>query len=461
MPDVAARVAAEMQRRRESAVAFLSVMVQAARDGESAVQDQFAARGAACGCAVETMRYLPGAVTMRHEFADPAAMDSGERAAVILRRHGQGGGRSLILFAHPDSEPVTAPHGWKHDPFAGVIDAGRLYGWGIADDLAGVACMAEAIDVVTAAGFSLSGDVTLASTPSKRHARGVGALLHGGISADAAVYLHPAESGRGMREIKAFASGQVEFTITVAGLPPPTTEPLQTAFAHQAVNPIEKMGLVIAALRALGARRATTIHHPALHDAVGRSTNLMLSHISCGDPSRLSQLPAHCVLGGALAFPPPETLGAVQAQIAQAIAEAATADPWLARHPPSIVWRSGVTGAELPATHPLYATAGAAIEAATGDRPLVNALHTGSDIRHPMVQASIPTIGLGPLGGSLTQNGLTDEWVDVEDYLRSVAVVAGRPRGPLPRRQYRSPSACIVLEPLPRRIPSTNTSTSR
>jgi acetylornithine deacetylase len=424
MCDVLARISAELQGRRESAIAFLSHMVHAARRGESAVQQQFAARGAACGCAVETVRYLPGAVTMRHEFADPAAMDSGERAAVLLRRAGQGGGRSLILFAHPDSESVAEPHGWTHDPFAGVIDAGRLYGWGIADDLAGVACMAEAIDVVAATGLSLAGDVTLASTPSKRHARGVCALLHSGVSADAAVYLHPAESGRGMREIKALASGQVEFTITVAGLPPPTTEPLQTAFAHQAVNPIEKMLVVIDALRDLDAQRAATIHHPALSEAVGRSTNLMLSHISCGDPSRLSQLAAHCVLGGALAFPPQETLDAVQAQIAQAVADAAAADPWLARHPPAIVWRSGVTGAELPAAHPLYAAAAAAIEATTGDRPLVNALHTGSDIRHPMVQSGIPTIGLGPLGGSLTQNGLTDEWVDVEDYLRSVAVVA-------------------------------------
>jgi hypothetical protein len=33
-------------------------------------------------------------------------------------------------------------------------------------------------------------------------------------------------------------------------------------------------------------------------------------------------------------------------------------------------------------------------------------------------------VGLGPLCGDLSQNGQTDEWVDVEDYLSAVAVVA-------------------------------------
>ncbi len=73
---------------------------------------------------------------------------------------------------------------------------------------------------------------------------------------------------------------------------------------------------------------------------------------------------------------------------------------------------------------PALSAVARSVVAITGQPPHVNPLHTASDIRNPIVQAAIPTVGLGPLGGDLTQNGLTDEWVDVEDYRRSVQVAA-------------------------------------
>ncbi len=85
---------------------------------------------------------------------------------------------------------------------------------------------------------------------------------------------------------------------------------------------------------------------------------------------------------------------------------------------------AGVTGAEVKTEHPLYKLTSDAIVATTGRPPYVNAMHTSSDIRVPMVQKGIPTVGLGPLGGDLSQNGKIDEWVDVEDYLRGVKVAA-------------------------------------
>ena len=114
----------------------------------------------------------------------------------------------------------------------------------------------------------------------------------------------------------------------------------------------------------------------------------------------------------------------VQAEIAAAIAEAATADDWLRDHPPTVEFLSGVTGAAVDPASPLYRVAAEAVRAATGEAPFVNPLHTSSDIRNPILQAGIPTIGLGPLGGDLTQNGCTDEWVDVADYRRAAAVTA-------------------------------------
>ena len=51
-------------------------------------------------------------------------------------------------------------------------------------------------------------------------------------------------------------------------------------------------------------------------------------------------------------------------------------------------------------------------------------MHTSSDIRVPLVQKGIPTVGIGSLSGNLAQNGLLDEWVDVADFVNLVKATA-------------------------------------
>ncbi len=405
----------------EAAIALLRDLITLTRDGEAVVQDRLAREFSAAGCTVERLRYRPAEVPLREEFASEAAIATEEREAVIARLAGTGGGRSLILFAHPDGEAFGPDHGWRRDPFAGEIADGRLYGWGVADDLAGVAIMVEAVRRAAAEG-PLRGDVILASTPSKRHARGVHAVMHHGHRADAAVYVHPAESGAGMREVKTLASGQVIFRVTVAGRLPDTLEPGHAAFAHTAVNPIERMIPVMTALRALDARRGERVRHPALQAAIGRSTNLLISRIEGG--TKAGRVPEACSILVALSFPPGESLASVQAEVEAAVAEAAGADAWLCDHPPRLEWISGVTGAEVSESDPLWIETSRAVQAVTGEPPYVNPLHTSSDIRNPMVQHGIPCVGLGPLCGDLTHNGSRDEWVDAADYVRAVEVGA-------------------------------------
>ncbi|MEO3473255.1 M20/M25/M40 family metallo-hydrolase [Roseomonas sp. CAU 1739] len=422
--DVVARVAAAAEAGGDASVAFLQELIGLQQKGEDAVQARLAEAATAAGCVVEHRRYRPAEIRLRDEFADQSAIATDERVAVLARLPGTGGGRSVIFFAHPDGEAFQPQHGWNHDPFAGAIDGGRIHGWGVADDLAGVATMVEAVRVLRDAGLKPKGDVILASTPSKRHARGVHALLHGGIGADAAVYLHPAESGIGMREVKALAPGQLVFRIVLRGTAPPTQEPGHTAFAHLAVNPVDLVPPVIAALRALDARRGARVHHPVLEAAIGRSTNLLIGDIRALGDGRASRVPPAVQLFCALAFPPGESLADVQAELEAALRDATAADARLGAHPPELVYVSGVTGAEVAQDHPLWAATSEAVLLGTGTAPEINPLHTSSDIRNPMVQSGIPCVGLGPLCGDLTQNGGRDEWVDVADYKRGVAVIA-------------------------------------
>jgi acetylornithine deacetylase/succinyl-diaminopimelate desuccinylase-like protein len=249
---------------RSRAVAFLAALVRAQADavegepcpGETAVQLLVSARMAALGCTVHELRYEPAGMVLKDEFAESSAVQAGERTAVVghlppASRDGKGGtGRSLIVFAHPDAEPIM-PEGaaslWQHSLYGAEVDGGRLYGWGVADDLMGVAAGVCALDVLASRGVKLKGDVLVSSTPSKRNANGVTAVMNElamAGQADAALYLHPAESGAGLREIKSLASGQLVFKITVQGRLPDTTEPGHAAFAHLAINPIEKALLI-------------------------------------------------------------------------------------------------------------------------------------------------------------------------------------------------------------------------
>jgi acetylornithine deacetylase len=332
-------------------IAFLQALIRAQRGGEEAVQQLVAAEARSLGCNVEIVRYRPAEVPMVGEFASARAIDAGERESVVARFPGTGGGRSLIFFAHPDGEPVAGAERWKRDPFAGIVDNGRIHGWGVADDLSGVAIMIEGLRTALAAGRVPAGDVVLASTPSKRHARGVSALLHGGLRADAAVYLHPAESGVGMREIKAFCLGELDFRITVPGVAPSTNEISHLAFTHQAINPADLLMSIHRRLHAFVERRAETRRHPLLD----RSANLLISHLDVGRAGTHTRIAAQGTMEGALTVLPGEDLASVQKEVEAVVGEGVRLD-----------WVSGVSGAEAPLDGPLYRLAAEAIVAVTG-----------------------------------------------------------------------------------------------
>lgn len=405
----------------DRAIDLMKELVAAQLEGEDAVQDVISRRLAAAGCDVTAHEYDPAEVDIIGEFALDSARATERRRAIVGTLPGDPDLPSLLLFAHPDGEPALDTSAWTHDPFAGTVDDGRLYGWGVADDLAGCAAAVLALEMAAASNVPM-GRAVFASTPSKRYARGVAALLHDGLQADASLYLHPAESGVGMREIKAVASGHIDFRITVTGRAPDTTEPGHTAFAHLGVNPIDKALVIRAALMALAEDRAARVRHPLIEGVVGRATNINVSRIDAGEMRRFARMSESCTLGCAISFPPGETLNGIRAEITQAVQEAAAADPWLAEHPPQIDWVTGVTGGEVAADHPLYRTAAAAVSRVTGEAPHVNPMHTSSDIRNPIVEAGIPCVALGCLSGDLSQNDRHDEWIDVADFQRMIDV---------------------------------------
>jgi acetylornithine deacetylase/succinyl-diaminopimelate desuccinylase-like protein len=112
-------------------------------------------------------------------------------------------GRQYAMFAHIDTHSMD--DGWHTDPLEPVVDGKRLYGLGTSDDKGGVAAMLVAAAVLVEAGvrppvvMSLhgKGGGSRGSLPVfdrlQKSDHGIGAVL----------YVHPAETGRGLEDIKA------------------------------------------------------------------------------------------------------------------------------------------------------------------------------------------------------------------------------------------------------------------
>ena len=403
-------------------ITCLKDLVSLQKDGELAIQAYTQDVLESAGLNTKYFDYTPSKVTVKGEFSAYNKKLEIPRRALICETNGDPAYPSLLIFAHPDSEPVKRSELWSSDPFVPIERMGKLHGWGVADDLAGCACAISAMQHVFNDKTTKIGNVIFASTPSKSFARGVSALLHDGMSADASLYLHPAESGHGLNEIKAIASGQLEFTLDICGQHPETTEPGHTAFSHLAVNPIEKAYLYIDALSQLNNSRNNRIFHQAINDEVGRSTNIHISRIISNEEDKLSRINQFCTLGGAVSFPPNETIEDTINEITDAVRKVSKADRWLSQNPPKLTWLSGVTGGEVDMSSPFYKAVSESVRKVTLREPYVNPMHTSSDIKNPIVEADIPCLGLGCLGGNLAQNNHVDEWIDIDDFSNMVAV---------------------------------------
>lgn len=71
-------------------------------------------------------------------------------------------GRTLHFNGHFDVVP--AGEGWTRPPFEGVVDGGRLYGRGTADQKAGLAASLYAVEAIRRAGLELKGTVEQSAT---------------------------------------------------------------------------------------------------------------------------------------------------------------------------------------------------------------------------------------------------------------------------------------------------------
>jgi len=98
---------------------------------------------------------------------------SPERANLVTRIKGTGGGPSLLLLGHTDVV-LADPNEWKAPPFAGEVRDGEVWGRGALDMKCQVAASAVAIASLAREGFQPSGDLIFAATADEENGVGFG-----------------------------------------------------------------------------------------------------------------------------------------------------------------------------------------------------------------------------------------------------------------------------------------------
>jgi acetylornithine deacetylase len=294
-----------------------------------------------------------------------------------------GTGPSLLLNGHIDVVPAEAPL-WSSPPFQPVRRDGWLTGRGAGDMKGGFALGVLALGALNAAAPGwLTGQLTFASVIEEEcTGNGTLAAARAGVLADAAVLLEPTDLGLMLGGV-----GILWAEITVRGLP------AHAESAHRAVNPVDAAWRVIDAVRSLEKEMALELDGPFAR--IDGACAVNVGTFRAGDWP--SSVPGQAVLGVRVGFPPGWPPDEALKRVADAVAGAAAADPWLAGHPPQV--RAAGFRAEgylLDGAHPLAAAVSAAHESAHGEPPRPFVMGSTTDARLYINQFGVPALAYGP-----------------------------------------------------------------
>jgi acetylornithine deacetylase len=385
---------------------------------EAALQQMLAARLQDRGADVRVWEPDPASIA-GHPMV-PDGFTFAGRPQLTGRFRGTGGGRILLLNGHIDVIAAEPENSWRHLPFAGVVEDGVVHGRGACDMKGGVASMVFAAETLARLGIELAGDL-IVNTVSEEESTGAGGLaMARTLRADAAIVPEP--SGLG---VWVACRGSLLPTVTVEGRAGHAGLPPRRAEEGGAVNAIEKMALVLAAIGELRREWQRLPPHPFL------SPGDCVPTIVAGGEWIVSY-PALCRLDCHIEYLPGQADehgwgSLVEQEFSDWILRATAADPWLAAHPPRIEWLiGGVPPAEVPLDDPIVTTALAATRA-LGRTSELGGLENWHDGATLIVEAGIPSICLGP--GDINVAHTIDEYVPIVDLVacaQAIAVTAMR-----------------------------------
>lgn len=315
-------------------------------------------------------------------------------------------GRQSAMFSHIDTHSLDA--GWETEPLTPVIDGNRMIGLGTSDDKGGVAAMLVASSILASERVPLPVVMSL-------HGKGGGSrgslpvfdrLSKTDHGINAVLYVHPAETGRGLDDIKNAVQGVVDFELTVRGWRSPPMEIGSVDSSDWATggNALDKCWALIEHLR----------------NNAFRDTEFNLGIMDGGN--RVGSVADEASARFRLKFTGDLTWRELF-ETASADLREAVSDPWQASLNLA-GYRTNPGEAEW--SLPVSRTLRSAIEEVTGRAPDAYPNHYAGDIRYPIRLLGVPAYGIGSTGGNFYG---PNEWVDIDDLVNLVAVLVTTLRG--------------------------------
>jgi acetylornithine deacetylase/succinyl-diaminopimelate desuccinylase-like protein len=224
-----------------------------------------------------------------------------------------GPGPRVVLTGHLDTKPES--HGWQRAaPFSGDLIDGAVYGHGVMDMKAALACQIVAIEAVRASGLPVRGTLSMAAVADHMGDQ-LGSIAYFDVSvADLCVLGELTDN-----QVCLGHRGRYYFDVTTQG------RSAHTCHKDQAIN---ANVLAAHAVLALEASKYEPELEPWIVDLFGPETYIVPGRIYGGlPPGGPSMIPDKCVIRVDCRPQPGVTIEDVRAEIDRCLTQAAEADP--------------------------------------------------------------------------------------------------------------------------------------
>jgi acetylornithine deacetylase len=313
-----------------------------------------------------------------------------------------GPGPRVVLTGHMDTKPES--HGWQRAaPFSGDLIDGAVYGHGVMDMKAALACQIAAIEALKASRLPLSGTVAMAAVAD-----------HMGEQAGSIAYFDTHQADLCLlgeltdNQVCLGHRGRYYFDVTVLG------RSAHTCHKHAAVN-----ANVLAAQAVLALDRSRL--EPDLAEGVaelfGAETYIVPGRIYGGlPPGGPSMIPDECVIRVDCRPQPGVTTEQVRAEIERCLAEARMAD---GRFAAEVVLADVKNGYLARPSDPVVRLITEAVRLVRGEEPVLVTENWLGDTAS--FGDKVPTVIFGPGGPPVY---CPDEHLSVEDIQEAAKVYA-------------------------------------